>query len=63
VDLGLSGRTALVCGASSGLGLATAEALAAEGANVTMLSRRRDPSRRDTVDRDALRSDFPAERL
>jgi 3-oxoacyl-[acyl-carrier protein] reductase len=42
VDLGLKGRTALVCGASSGLGLATAEALAAEGANVTMFARRRD---------------------
>jgi 3-oxoacyl-[acyl-carrier protein] reductase len=42
VDLGLSGRTAIVCGASSGLGLASAEALAAEGANVAMLSRRRD---------------------
>jgi len=32
MDLGLSGRTALVCGASSGLGLASAEALAEEGA-------------------------------
>ena len=42
VDLGLSGRTALVCGASSGLGLATAEALAAEGANVAMFARRAD---------------------
>jgi 3-oxoacyl-[acyl-carrier protein] reductase len=42
VDLGLNGRTALVCGASSGLGLASAEALAGEGANVTMLARRRD---------------------
>jgi 3-oxoacyl-[acyl-carrier protein] reductase len=31
-----------VCGASSGLGLATAEALAVEGANVTMFARRRD---------------------
>jgi 3-oxoacyl-[acyl-carrier protein] reductase len=41
VDLGLKGRTALVCGASSGLGLASAEALAAEGANVTMFARRR----------------------
>ena len=38
----MKGRTALVCGASSGLGLATAEALAAEGANVTMFARRRD---------------------
>ena len=42
MDLGLKGRTALVCGASSGLGLASAEALAAEGANVTMFARRRD---------------------
>jgi 3-oxoacyl-[acyl-carrier protein] reductase len=40
VDLGLSGRTALVCGASSGLGLASAEALAAEGANVVLFARR-----------------------
>jgi 3-oxoacyl-[acyl-carrier protein] reductase len=40
VDLGLSGRTALVCGASSGLGLATAEALAEEGANVALFARR-----------------------
>jgi 3-oxoacyl-[acyl-carrier protein] reductase len=42
VDLGLKGRTAIVSGASSGLGLATAEALANEGANVTMFARRRD---------------------
>jgi 3-oxoacyl-[acyl-carrier protein] reductase len=42
MDLGLNGRTAIVCGASSGLGLATAEALAEEGANVTMFARRRD---------------------
>jgi 3-oxoacyl-[acyl-carrier protein] reductase len=42
VDLGLRGRTAIVCGASSGLGLASAEALAEEGANVVMLARRAD---------------------
>ena len=42
MDLGLSERTALVCGASSGLGLATAEALAEAGAHVAMLARRRD---------------------
>jgi 3-oxoacyl-[acyl-carrier protein] reductase len=42
MDLGLGGRTAIVCGASSGLGLASAEALAEEGANVAMLARRRD---------------------
>jgi 3-oxoacyl-[acyl-carrier protein] reductase len=40
VDLGLSGRTALVCGASSGLGLASAEALAEEGANLLLFARR-----------------------
>jgi 3-oxoacyl-[acyl-carrier protein] reductase len=42
MDLGLKGRTAIVCGASSGLGLATAEALSEEGANVAMFARRRD---------------------
>jgi 3-oxoacyl-[acyl-carrier protein] reductase len=42
MDLGLTGRTAIVCGASSGLGLASAEALAEEGANVVMLARRGD---------------------
>jgi 3-oxoacyl-[acyl-carrier protein] reductase len=40
IDLGLQDRTAIVCGASSGLGLACAEALAAEGANVVMVARR-----------------------
>jgi 3-oxoacyl-[acyl-carrier protein] reductase len=38
MDLGLTGRTALVCGASAGLGLACAEALAEEGANVVMFA-------------------------
>ena len=42
MELGLSGRTAIVCGASSGIGLGCAEALAAEGANVAMFARRRD---------------------
>ncbi len=42
MDLRLAGRTAIVCGASSGMGLAIAEALAGEGANVAMFGRRRD---------------------
>lgn len=42
MDLGLKQRTAIVCGASSGMGLAIAEALAAEGANVAMFARRRE---------------------
>jgi len=42
MDLGLTGRTAIVCGASSGLGLAVAESLAEEGAHVVMFARRRD---------------------
>jgi len=47
VDLGLRGRTAIVCGASSGMGLATAEALAEEGAQVAMFARRRDVLERE----------------
>jgi 3-oxoacyl-[acyl-carrier protein] reductase len=47
LDLGLKGRTAIVSGASSGLGHATAEALAAEGANVTLFARRRDMLERE----------------
>ena len=42
MDLGLTGRTAIVCGASQGMGLATAETLAAEGANVVLFARRRE---------------------
>ena len=41
MDLGLSGRTAIVCGASQGIGLAIAEAFAAAGMNVAMFARRR----------------------
>ena len=47
MELGLAGRTAIVCGASSGMGLAVAEALAAEGANVAMFARRREVLERE----------------
>ena len=39
MDLGIQGKWALVCGASKGLGLGCAQALAAEGANVVMVAR------------------------
>lgn len=47
MELGLRGRTAIVCGASGGIGLACAESLAAEGANVAMFARRRDVLERE----------------
>jgi 3-oxoacyl-[acyl-carrier protein] reductase len=47
MDLGLNGRTAIVCGASAGIGLGIAEALAGEGANVAMFARRRDALERE----------------
>ncbi len=40
MDLGLSGRRALVLGSTSGLGLAVARTLAAEGARVAISGRR-----------------------
>lgn len=39
MDLGIKGRTAIVCGASKGLGRACAEALAAEGVNLVITAR------------------------
>lgn len=39
MDLGLHGKWALVCGASKGLGLGCAQALAAEGVNVVLVAR------------------------
>jgi 3-oxoacyl-[acyl-carrier protein] reductase len=47
MDLGLSGRTAIVCGASSGIGLAAAEALAEDGVNVVMFARGREALARE----------------
>jgi 3-oxoacyl-[acyl-carrier protein] reductase len=43
VDLHLDGRTAIVCGASAGIGLGIAESLAEEGTNVVLFARNREP--------------------
>ncbi|MEY4295170.1 MAG: hypothetical protein RLY82_858 [Pseudomonadota bacterium] len=42
MDLGIKGRTALVCGASKGLGYGCAEALVKEGVNVVIVARTAD---------------------
>lgn len=39
MDLGIKGRTAIVCAASRGLGRACAESLAREGVNLTLMAR------------------------
>ena len=50
MDLGLHGRSAIVLGASQGMGLAISEALVGEGASVTMFARRA-----EVVEREATR--------
>jgi 3-oxoacyl-[acyl-carrier protein] reductase len=45
MDFGIKDRRALVCGGSSGLGFECAAALAAEGAQVTLVARREEPLR------------------
>ncbi len=47
MDLDLRGRTAIVCGASAGIGLGCAESLAEAGANVVMFARRQDVLERE----------------
>ena len=47
MNLELDGKTAIVCGASQGIGLAVAEVLAEEGANVAMFARRREVLERE----------------
>ena len=41
MQINLAGKRALVCGSSQGIGRATAEAMAAAGAAVTLLARDR----------------------
>jgi 3-oxoacyl-[acyl-carrier protein] reductase len=58
MDLGLKGKVAMVAGASRGLGFATAEALAREGARVSISSTNRDAI---TAAADRLRRDTGAD--
>ncbi|WP_420863097.1 SDR family oxidoreductase [Algirhabdus cladophorae] len=55
MDLGISGKTALVCASSKGLGLGCAEALAAAGVNLVMNGR---TSETLLAAADAVRSEF-----
>jgi 3-oxoacyl-[acyl-carrier protein] reductase len=47
MDLGLQGKVALITGATSGLGLASAKVLAAEGVSVAICGRRGELARRE----------------
>jgi 3-oxoacyl-[acyl-carrier protein] reductase len=49
MDLHLAGRTAIVCGASAGIGLGVAEALAEEGVNLVMLARGKEALEREAA--------------
>ena len=68
MDTGLKGRTALVPGSTSGLGLAVGRALAAEGANVVLAGRRGEIVQAEAgrlpaaigVEIDLMRPDAPA---
>ena len=60
MDLGLEGRTAVVTGGSSGIGLATARALLAEGASVAICGRNEE---RLAQASHALGAEFGAERV
>ena len=56
MDLGISGKWALVCGASKGLGLGCAQALHAEGVNVVLVARGLEVLRQSAIDLIAVKA-------
>jgi 3-oxoacyl-[acyl-carrier protein] reductase len=54
MNLGLEGRTAIVCGGSAGIGLGIAEALAEEGVNLVLFARTQEPLEREAARLGAL---------
>jgi 3-oxoacyl-[acyl-carrier protein] reductase len=59
MDLGITGRTALVAASTGGLGLAVARALAAEGAKVAIVGRRRDRAQEIVAELEAAYGGLP----
>ncbi|KIC66642.1 SDR family oxidoreductase [Pseudarthrobacter phenanthrenivorans] len=59
MDLDISGRTALVAASTGGLGLAVARALAAEGAKVAIVGRRRDRAQEIVAELEAAYGGLP----
>lgn len=59
MDLGIAGRTALVAASTGGLGLAVARALAAEGAKVAIVGRRRDRAQEIVAELEAAYGGLP----
>ncbi|MFD5276132.1 SDR family oxidoreductase [Pseudarthrobacter sp. NPDC058362] len=58
MDLGITGKTALVAASTGGLGLAVARSLAAEGARVAIVGRRRDRAKEIVAE---LQTEYGAE--
>jgi 3-oxoacyl-[acyl-carrier protein] reductase len=56
MDLGISGKWALVCGASKGLGLGCAQALHAEGVNVVLVARGLEVLQQSAIDLIAVKA-------
>ena len=60
MDLGISGKTALVAASTGGLGLAIARALAAEGVRVAVTGRRQDRAKEIAAELRGRRAQAPS---